>query len=280
MLNYEEFKTALMGELPAYLPAKYRDWEVCCCEVVKVNGIYDAIHVTPPAGQGGSPTLYVHEFFDCYREDGDLERVCRKAVSVFVVGMDYLSRMNIQSVTELPKDRIVFVLVPQKGNQRLLEGVPHRLMLDLAVIYRMVLETEDNGINSAIISRDMAEELDLCEEDLYRLAMANTPKIMPLELQNVEDSLFILTNEFYLAGASTMLYPGVLGNLAEELDSDLYILPCSLQEVFVVPVTGQNVEKLNAAIASANETLIGKEEILADHVYYYRRATDQISIPR
>ena len=135
-------------------------------------------------------------------------------------------------------------------------------------------------MDSAIISSAMAEEMGLSEEELYLLAMKNTPEIMGLEIRRNEGLPFMVTNKQCITGATTILYPGVLAELAEELEHDLYILPSSLQEVFIVPDIGQDVKQMNDFIKNANETVVGKEEILADHVYYYHRETDQVSIPK
>ena len=279
-MNYDHFKTAFMEKLPEYLPAEYQNWEVCCREIIKVNGAYDAIHVMPPDGHGGSPTLYVNEIYSYYEACGDLGKACQKAAAIFVIGMDYLSQVGIQSVEALPKDRIVFVLIPQNGNERLLSGVPHRLTLDLAVIYRIVLETEPEGVNSAIVNNEMAAEMKLTEEELYELALENTPEILPVDLRTSEGGIYILTNQLCIAGASVILYPGVLSALAEDVQNDLFILPASLNEVFVVPDTGQDVRDMNTMVQNANETVLHNTDVLADHVYYYHRETNQVCIPK
>ena len=279
-MQYEEFKEKLIQALPDYLPAKYHDWEISCHEVVKVNGTYETLFIMPQGGYGGTPNLYVDDLYGYYRHCRCFEQVCQKAAAVFVTGMDYAARFSVKDVCELPKDRIIYVLIPQKGNERLLANVPHRLTMDLAVIYRIALEAENGGMDSAVISSAMAEELGLSEEELYHLAMENTPVIMGLEIKRSEGLPFMVTNKLCISGATTILYPGVLAELAEELEHDLYILPSSLQEVFIVPDIGQDVKQMNDFIKNANETVVGKEEILADHVYYYHRETDQVSIPK
>lgn len=279
-MQYEEFKEALMGALPDYLPAEYHDWEISCQEVVKINGVYETLHVMPRDGYGGSPNLYVGELFDYYQSCSSLERVCQRAAAIFVAGMDYIAHFDLREVEDLPKDRIIYVLIPQKGNERLLSNVPHRLTMDLAVIYRVVIEAETGGMDSTIICRDMAKAMELSEEELFLLATENTPRIMGLEIFRKEGLPYMITNKLCISGATTMLYPGVLADLAEELERDLYILPSSLQEVFIVPDVGQDVAELNRFVQVANETVVGKEEMLADHIYYYHRETDQVCIPQ
>lgn len=279
-MNYDEFKEKLIQSLPDYLPAKYHDWKISCHEVVKVNRVYETLLIMPQDGSGGTPNLYVDDLFGYYTCCRCFEQVCQKAAAVFVAGIDYAARFGVKNVCDLPKDRIIYVLIPQKENKRLLSNVPHRLTMDLAVIYRVVLESENGGMDSAIISSAMAEEMGLSEAELYLLAMKNTPEIMGLEIRRNEGLPFMVTNKQCITGATTILYPGVLADLAAELQHDLYILPSSLQEVFIIPDIGQDVKQMNDFVKNANETVVGKEEMLADHVYYYHRETDQVSIPK
>ena len=280
MLQYEEFKHELMEALPACLPACYQDWKIECREVMKVNCSPEAIHVTPPDGCGGSPTLYVEEFYTYYKSCGSMEETCRKAAAIFVLGMDYLARANFASVLGIPKDRIIFALIPQNGNERLLAEVPHRLTMDLAVIYRIVIEAEDGSLNSAVINNTMLQCDNLTEDDLYQLAMENTPKILPAEIDREHQPLYMVTNCVRISGASVMLYPGVLASVAKEVDSDLFILPSSLQEVFVIPDMGQDAASMNRIVVMGNETTCNSEEILSDHVYYYHKDDDKVCIPQ
>lgn len=279
-MEYEEFKEVLEGMLPDFLPAKYHGWEVTCRDVVKVNGTYEAFSVIPRGGYGCSPNLYVGELFDYYKSCNSLERTCQRAAAIFVAGIDYASRLSVRNIDDLPKDRIIYILIPQKGNEKLLSNVPHRLTMDLAVIYRVVLESEAGGMDSTIINTEMAGEMELTEEELYTLAEENTPRIMGLEIYRKEGLPYMVTNKLCISGATTILYPGLLNDLAEELDHDLYILPSSLQEVFIVPDVGQDVSQMNDFIKKANETVVGSEETMADHVYFYHRETNQVCIPK
>ena len=278
-MNYEDFKRELVETLPDYLPAKYKSWTILSKEVTKVNGFREAIHILSDGECGASPNLYLDELYAYYEQCESMERVCQRAASLFVAGLDYAVHLAVSHISEIPQNRIIFVLIAQNGNQRLLEQVPHRLTLDLAVIYRVVLESSTGELNSAIVTWDMAEEMGLTEMQLYDLALVNTPKIMGMEIRRAEGFPFMVTNKLCISGASTMLYPGLLAQLSEELDRDLIILPSSLQEFFVVPDVGQDIKEMNHFVKVANETVVAPEEILADHVYYYHRATDQVCIP-
>ena len=279
-MNYTEFKDAFVDSFQDYLPAQYQDWEVRLLETVKVNGCYDTVVVMPPDGMGGSPNLYVEELFEYYVRCKDFQKVCRKAASIFVMGMDYISKLGAVPIVDLPEDRIIFSLIPQEDNERLLADTPHRLTMDLAVIYRVLLDAEDGGFDSTMITNDIAEAWKLTEERLYELALENTPEILPLEVIEQDGVFSILTNERHTLGAASMLYPGALKDVADKIETDLFILPASMHEVFVVPDMGQDVLDMHRIVADANMYLSHREEYLADHAYYYHKETDQVCIPK
>lgn len=278
-MNYECFKESILKNLIQYLPEKYENWTLEVRDIPKVNGYLEGVNIIPQSGSGGSPTIYLNELYDYYQKCGSIEKVCQKAASVFVMGMDCIANMEPETSLNLPKDKIIFCLVHAAENERLLKEVPHRIMLDLAVIYRVLLRADDGGFNSTIINNEIAEELGVTEDELFALAEKNTPMILREEIHCCEGAFAILTNEFHLLGAACLLYPGLLKKLATELDGDLYVLPSSIHEVFLVPVIGQDVERMNRTVVEANNTIVKMDEILSHHVYYYDRAKDELCIP-
>ena len=278
-MSYDAFREIVRNEFKQYLPPVYQEWELEIREVPKVNGYMDGISLIPTESGEGTPTIYVQDLYQYYLQCGDMEQVFRKAASVFVVGMEYASTMNDRGLMEMPKDRIVFCLINAEENQRLLENVPHRKTLDLALIYRVLLYSEDGGFDSAIITNELAEAMHLMEEELYQLAMKNTPELLPAKVHYCDGHFAILTNQYKILGATALLYPGLLSDVAESLDSDLYIMPSSIHEVFLVPPIGQSVAEMNRMTVEANNTVVPPEEVLAHHVYYYDREKDKVEIP-
>ena len=278
-MNYEGFKKRFQEEFVQYLPAAYTRWTLEIDEMPKVNGYRDAVTLRPEKMCGCTPVLYLDELFDYYKQCKDFVAVVQKAASIFVLGIEHASRMKPAKPSEIPKESVIYMLVPQEGNERLLCEAPHRLTMDLALLYRICIPTEDGGFDSAVITHQLAEEMGLSEEELYRLAVENTPRILPLEIHEADECFSVITNEKRTLGAAAMMYPGVLERIAGELDSDLFILPASIHEVFIVADMGQSVEEMNHMVEDANRYMIRREEILSNHVYYYHRGNDKVTIP-
>ena len=73
------------------------------------------------------------------------------------------------------------------------------------------------------------------------------------------------------------MYPGLLAEIAKKLNCDLYVLPSSIHECIIMPVTELHTkEDLSKMVCHVNEREVLEEEILSDHVYYYDRLSDEL----
>ena len=65
--------------------------------------------------------------------------------------------------------------------------------------------------------------------------------------------------------------PEVVGAIAEALEDDLYILPCSVNEVLLVRASEleDGVDELKEMVRDVNETVVSEKDILSYSVYYY-----------
>ena len=86
--------------------------------------------------------------------------------------------------------------------------------------------------------------------------------------------MYVLTTEGKTWGAISMLNNKALSELANLLESDLFILPSSVHEVIIVPADNEeSAETLQAMVADINRTHVDPEEVLSDHIYRYLRDT-------
>lgn len=96
---------------------------------------------------------------------------------------------------------------------------------------------------------------------------------------SISDTMFVLTNNSKLNGACCILYPDLLKNFSLLYDCDIYILPSSIHEVLLMPAYDKkNIEELNHLVQEVNASQLEEEEILSDHVYYYSRNLNVISM--
>lgn len=277
-MNYDDFKRELTNRFRDFLPEPYNSWVLKVSEVAKVNEVLETINLVPETGAAAVPNLYINELYDVYRSCGDMGNVLARAAEAFLTGMQYTKRVAAQLHFEDPKEHIVYMLVNTAMNEKLLRDVPHRNILDLSIVYRLVAELPGEGLNSAIITKNALKQYSFDEEALFTIASANTPKLMPLILEEISDTFYLLTNYRRVLGASALLYDGVLDRAAEKMDSDLYVLPSSIHEVFCVPDFGQDLEMMRKTVNDANASVVRQNEILSGNVYHYSRRKRQLTI--
>ncbi|MBR5315675.1 MAG: hypothetical protein IKU44_02695, partial [Firmicutes bacterium] len=79
--------------------------------------------------------------------------------------------------------------------------------------------------------------------------------------------------------AAAILYSDTLPAASAKFGENLYILPSSIHEVFLVPDIGQSVDSMNRMVAHANQMVTRPEEVLSNTVYYYDAERNEVRIP-
>ena len=249
-----------------------------------------------------SPTIYLNFYFKQYQKGRSLEEIYHDILSVYKENKPS-GNIDISFFTdyEQVKKRIVFKLINYEQNRQLLEKIPHIRLLDLAIIFNCLVEADATGNATILIYNNHLSLWNVTRDDLYQLAMKNTPKLLTYELRDMSDVLielmagvpcnsmneeleymvpmYVLSNKSKLNGSGCILYHNLLHNLCEKLECDLYILPSSIHEVILLPAYDHDsYDELTSMVKEVNSTQLSREEVLSDHVYYYSRETGQISM--
>ena len=76
-----------------------------------------------------------------------------------------------------------------------------------------------------------------------------------------------------------MLYDDVVKDFAEDLESDLIILPSSVHEILILKYdTDVNLDGFKNMVRCVNSEDVEAEDVLSDNVYIYSREDDAIRI--
>ena len=136
-------------------------------------------------------------------------------------------------------------------------------------------------------------------EELIRVALKNTPEILPLSLINMAEfisdkcpeyaqtlkemgdfedlPIYILTNQRRSNGASAILYPGILRSISKKLGGNLLLIPSSIHEFLVMPLDDRiDIHNLSEFICEVNASEIRDDEILGERYYIYDCKTDTV----
>lgn len=199
------------------------------------------------------------------------------------------AKMSEQEVLKKIVKKSLFVkLINTERNEALIEKCISKEFLDLSAVVRVVLKMDKEGMSSMALSKKDAENLGMTEEEIYAAALANTLRLFPPKLMNLgryvemsigvklplgedEVTTYILTNQKEVDGAIYFMSPEVVGAIAEALEDDLYILPCSVNEVLLIRASEleDGVDELKEMVRDANETVVSEKDILSYSVYYY-----------
>ncbi len=277
-MNYEEFKEGMKKGIIGLLPEKYKTWTADVKKVNKVNEALDALLLSSREGNCAVPVIYIKKYYQAYQNGISMEDVLTAVAEEFLSAGAYLKDTPADYGLKNPQENIIYVLINTEKNRHLLENVPHRRIMDLSLIYRVVADMNDDGFNSAVVTKEMAEAFKMDEEALFRTAAENTPRIMPAEMAEIDEQFYIIGNSRGAFGAAAILYEGILEDMAEMLEKDFYIIPSSIHEVYVVPKDMIPASIVKTAILDANRTVVRPEDMLSDSLYCYSRTDHSLSV--
>lgn len=297
VMTYEFFLEGIKRQVADSLGDEY---EVKLIQVRKNNGILLDGLLIGKQGDSMMPTIYLNRFYEEMCTQEDLEGIARRILEA------YRNRTEIEPGLEAKvkdydfvRKQISYRVIHYARNEELLQDVLHVRFLDMAVVFYVLLpEFGDEFVRASFLVHDNQMTLWGKEKDeIIKDAFLNAPQILPEKIFSLEELLYdilgedseglpkqsagmyVLTNEKKYYGASALLYPNVLQNFAEELGCDLFLLPCSIHEVLLLPYDeGMDIGRLREMVEQVNETELTTEEILSDQVYHYSRSKKELMI--
>lgn len=273
-MNYELFKKVIAERIKEFLPPGFMNYRVEISTVRKINQEKDTLIVRPEntGDIAAMPNIYLDEMYSLFQECEDLDRVLCKIAAMIIHYTARFSTEELDLDLSKRKDSIVMNLVNTQRNKELLKTVPHKEVMDLSIIYRIIMGKQEQGMATVLINNTIMEELGMNREELYRLAYANTGRIFPVEILKMSDMLYIMTNESKLHGATTMMYQEAVEVLADKIGGDFYLIPSSIHEVMAVPKEKGNLKSLIRLLEEGNRVCTQDFEILSNSIYQYDRS--------
>ena len=242
-----------------------------------------------------APTIYLDSFYEMYIQGENIEKIIRQIEIIYRENRDNITfDVNILKNFDTIKDKIVYKIVNHKSNEKLLEQVPHKRILDLAVVFYCLLDNCGGKGATALIYNNNLKNWNVTVDDVYKAALKNTPDLLHSRISSmsalfdkcgvsvdgkevdlkdyVPSDMYVLTNETKINGAACILYDNVLYDFAQKLGKDLYILPSSIHEVILLPKLPifEKNELINM-VREVNTEGVAADEILSDNVYEYNR---------
>lgn len=303
MLSYEEFKTNVIVWFDNFLKNNFGDAKLYEEKVVKNNctltGIACEIN---DECKDVRTTFYVEELYEKYQLTNDFRGLMERTGDNLVKAMK--DRKVILEQTTNHRDvpaNLYFTLVNTTQNKELLGEIPHRDFMNLSIVYRWLITLENGEKASAFVTNEVAEKLGMDEQRLYELANDNTEKVLGIEVMPIQEyvmeriiedrleglpelfaqrevfdmSPYVVTNKYMHSGAINVIYPKVLKPIAEKFDSDLYLIPTSINEMMIASAEEEKLELFAKQLHEGNAQLNVLER-LSNEIYMYDRNSQNI----
>jgi len=293
-MKYQEFIENVKEHITNQVDASHR---VILQQVVKNNGtVFDGLIIIDPI-LNISPTIYLNPYYHRYLNGISMEDIYEDILNTYKENLP-TEDFDISLFKDFSKakERIIIKLVNYSRNKEILKDIPHVKFHDLALIYVVAICDFMEDFATILIHNQHLSLWNICEEELYHIAMVNTPQLLPYMYQPMEKMLehlmdsplpfasdlhmSILTNKLKIHGATCIAYPGLLKELANQHNDDLIIIPSSIHEVLIIPANTvkeeYTMQDFSDMIVEVNETQLTDDEILSDHAYLYVKEDEAI----
>ncbi|MGI6721282.1 MAG: DUF5688 family protein [Anaerovoracaceae bacterium] len=286
MMDYEVFREVVVQRVVEMLPPLFDGAKAEIQKVWKNNVRKEAMIVRLPSGEDAvvAPVIYLEDRYGDFKVCLNLEQVLREIVSTIVSFTGKMPPGNMDLDFKEKCSQVVIDLVNAEAYSEMLQGVPHRLFHEFAVIYRIIVCREEDGLGTVRITNELMKEMDLCEADLFRLGVENTKRFFPIKMHNAsdimrmaglplpadanDDSVLFITCEGEINGAVNMLFSDRLNKVADRFGSPFYIVPASADEVDAIPAGTGDAGKLKSVLEKLNSER-KESDSFSNHIYYY-----------
>ena len=268
--------------------------------VDKNNGVSLDALLIKKKGLNISPTIYLNSYYEDYLDGECLREGAGRLIR------DYRSALPSEGLDvsffedyERVKERLAFKLISSELNEELLESIPHIPFLDLEITFYYSVDADKMEGGTILVRNSHMERWGVTTEDLMRDSLENAPRVLPGSCREIcslmekmcpekagtfsEDirdlNLYVLSNERLTLGAAVMLYPGMMEEVSDMMDSDVYIIPSSIHELIVLPAGNEtDLTYLKDMIRVINRTQLAKQDVLSDSLYFFSRETGKITV--
>lgn len=189
-----------------------------------------------------------------------------------------------------------------EANEELLRQIPHRRVMDLALVYRLIVSTGADGVSSVLYTNQNMLLAGVTEEDLFRRAVEyareniriediydildeNGHMLENEEILNSRSGMVVIRNESLLFGAGLLALWALEDGIAIDLYSNkpLFVLPSSIHDVIVVigaDAGKEDIGFVTSMVKQVNATEVSPEERLSNSVYIYEPETKKVKLAR
>lgn len=299
-MNFTNFVDRVQAEVEKKIGT---DYHVDILEFQENNGIASTGLYVRKGLNGIAPVIHMDSYFVQSQNGMAMDNIVSDIINTVqgdTMGQS-LSMEDILNFSQM-KERIILRLINTEANRQMLDNVPHRVWMDISVVYYLLLGRDTGGQMTTLISNEIIHEWGVKAEDLYDVAHENMKQLFPVEIKPMSEVMAEILEEtfgedsdrewieplvgsdvipMYVLGNGTGLYgaggilPGLgMEDFANELETDLIVLPSSVHEVILVPAKeGMDLDGMAMVVKSINQTQVLIHDRLSDSLYYFKRGS-------
>ncbi|MBR4759619.1 MAG: hypothetical protein IK078_05665, partial [Lachnospiraceae bacterium] len=182
---YDQLTTLLQEKIPD-------DTTMQLNHVRKNNGVIeDGISFTAK-GKNISPNIYLAQYLAMYENGRTMESIAAEIAKV-VSDTSKDAEFEVDDFVdfEKAKKRIVYKLINMEKNSKLLEEIPYKQFMDLAMVFYYILPDKimKDTYATILIHRSHLQIWKVTEEELEQIALINTPKLLPPDIVGMAEVL-------------------------------------------------------------------------------------------
>ncbi len=216
--------------------------------------------------------------------------------------------MKRNSSYEEIKGDIICRIVNEKQSRHLDQDVITFGYLDFTVVLCVELPEENTFF---CLTRKDAQEWEIEIEELINLAMDNTYEksdfrfcslmcfieliekypwtymqgpsalldIAEKDYDKKQENIYLISNSNLRNGACVLMYPKKLDEFAQRVDSDLIILPSSLNELIIL-TNGEwtDYKEISSIVACVNDSCVSDDELFSYTIYKYDKSLRTLDV--
>ena len=245
-MNYETFKQEFAEDIKEKLYERgYDDVRISFNNVEKTNQNYEAMSVVPEGNNVGV-NFNIENAFASYEHTDDYAGVLASATMVIADGLDRAPAIDVSALMDYEnmKEKLSVEVISADANADLLANVPHDRMEDLAVVYRFVMESSEDGRASILVTNNLMDRMGVSHEQLRSDALENSPEIRPVVIMGMnevmkemmgpevyemfgipddaEETMYVATVPDKNSGAGVIAYQDFMDQAAERVGGDFF----------------------------------------------------------
>ena len=187
-MEFEKFLEKVKNAVQAYFGENLR---LTVSNVLKNNGVTLSGLIFMCEDSEVASTIYLNGFYEEYSQGQPFGEIVRRICAVYEENKpDQDLNMDFFNDYAKVRPKLACRLIHYEKNRQLLEKLPHRRFLDMAVVYCCIMMSDRIGCACVLINDSHMELWQASEEQLYQDTMDNMPRVLPVEFSSMDDFMF------------------------------------------------------------------------------------------